>query len=70
MYIVGLGPPNAYIFNYSYFIVWVFLIKSAVLMAMEKLFQLKILALKYCPKLLEIIHSSRRIGTSENNGIF
>ena len=39
-------------------------------MAMEKLFQLQILALKYCPKLLEIIHSSRRIGTSENNGIF
>ena len=30
-------------------------------MAMEKLFQLQILALKYCPKLLEIIHSSRRI---------
>ena len=38
--------------NYSYFIVWVFLIKYTVLMAMEMVFQFQILALKILSKIV------------------
>ena len=37
---------------YSFIIVWVFLIKTAVLMAMEMLFHLHILALKILSKIV------------------
>ena len=57
------------LFNHSYFIVWEFLIKMAVLMAIDMFFSYRFPPSKYCTKLSEVIYGSRRVGTSEKGDI-